>query len=77
MVTELVDEGSVQMSLFDDDDKQHRIALQAAVDVLNQRLGRNVVRFGSMGVDEAWKMRQERKSQCFTTRWDDLLVVKT
>ena len=57
--------------------KHHRIALQKSVDVLNKRLGRNVVRFGSMGVDEAWKMRQERKSRCFTTRWDDLLVVAT
>jgi transposase-like protein len=33
------------------------------------------VRYGSMGVHQAWKMRQERKSRCYTTRWNELLVV--
>ncbi|MEI8341653.1 MAG: Y-family DNA polymerase [Verrucomicrobiota bacterium] len=75
MVTDLVDESSVQMSLFGNEGEKHRIALQKAVDGLNKRLGRNAVSFGSMGLDEAWQMRQERKSRCFTTRWDDLLVV--
>jgi len=28
-----------------------------------------------MGMDQTWKMRQLRKSQCFTTHWDDLLLV--
>ena len=74
-VTELVDEDTVQMSLFENQDDRHRIALQAAVDMLNKRLGRNVVRYGSMGVDQAWGMRQERKSRCYTTRWDELLSV--
>jgi len=73
-VTNLVDEESVQMTLFENQDQKHRMALQKAVDVLNKRLGRNVVRYGSMGVDEAWGMRQERKSKCYTTRWNELLV---
>ena len=75
MVTELVGECSVQRSLFEDSGDKQRVALQAAVDVLNQRLGKNAVRFGAMGVQEEWQMLQDRKSQCYTTRWDELLVV--
>lgn len=74
-VTELVDEGTEQMSLFENRDQKHRIALQAAVDGLNNRLGRNVVRYGSMGVQEPWRMRQQRKSRRFTTCWNELLSV--
>ena len=74
-VTELVDEGTVQMSLFEHQNQKHRLALQMAVDALNKRLGRNVVRYGSMGVQEAWRMRQLRKSRRFTTCWNELLSV--
>jgi len=74
-VTHLVDEAQVQMTLFEHQNQGHRIALQKAVDVLNKRLGRNVVRYGSMGVDEAWGMRQERKSCRYTTCWNELLSV--
>jgi len=53
-VTHLVDETSVQMTLFENQNQRHRIALQKAVDGLNKRLGRNVwCRYGSMGVHEA------------------------
>ena len=75
MVSELVDEGAVQRSLFEEPVDRHRAALQTAVDALNRRLGRNVVRFGSMGVLDDWEMRQERKSHGYTTRWDELLEV--
>ena len=73
-VTDLMDESTVQMSLFKHHDEKHRKALQAAVDALNKRLGRNVVRYGSMGVQEPWRMRQLRKSRRFSTCWNELLV---
>ena len=73
-VTELVNEAEVQMTLFGDAANPRRISLQTAVDQLNKRLGTNTVRYGSMGVEQTWKMRQERKSRCYTTRWNDLLV---
>ena len=73
LLTELVPESQAQMSLFEAE-TQEKKALQAAVDALNKRLGRNAVRYGAMGVREDWKMRQGRKTRCFTTKWEDLLV---
>ena len=77
-VTELVPEGCVQLSLFDEPaGASPRKALEDAVDQLNRRYGTNTVRYGAMGTRQRWGMRQERKSQGFTTRWSELPVVKT
>ena len=77
-VTELVPEESVQLSLFDEPkNASPRKALQEAVDQLNTRFGKDTVRYGAMGTRQAWGMRQERKSQGFTTRWGELPVAKT
>jgi DNA polymerase V len=76
LVTELVGEDSVQLSLFERNDEHQRNALQKCVDALNKRLGTNMVRYGSMGVQEPWRMRQERKSKRFTTQWEELLVAQ-
>jgi DNA polymerase V len=50
--------------------------LDRIVDGLNRKLGRNAIRYGSMGVKQGWAMRQENRSQKFTTRWDELPVAK-
>jgi len=77
-VTDLIAESDLQPDLFD-------AALEAAgrvreldqiVDGLNRKLGRNAIRYGSMGVKSRWAMRQERRSRKFTTRWDELPVAK-
>jgi len=46
------------------------------VDQINRKYGTNTVRYGSMGFDRKWRMRQNRKSRAFTTRWEELLVAK-
>jgi len=46
------------------------------VDQLNRKYGTNTVRYGSMGFQQQWRMRQERKSRGFTTRWEELLVAR-
>jgi len=76
MLTELIPDNSVQMSLFEEGDGQQD-HLQSVVDQLNRKLGQNTVRYASMGMQQTWKMRQERKSPCYTTHWDELLAVGT
>ena len=71
---ELVPGDSVQMSLFEEGYGQQN-HLQTVVDQLNRKLGQNTVRYASMGMQQPWKMRQQRKSPCYTTQWDELLVV--
>jgi len=59
-----------------------RTALMAAMDVLNRRFGRDSVRIGSATLAShdtdvrSWATRQERRSPRYTTRWDEMPVVK-
>ena len=59
-----------------------RSALMEAMDNLNRRFGRNAVRVGSTTlVDQhsevrRWAARQERRSPRYTTRWDEMPVVR-
>jgi DNA polymerase V len=60
-----------------------RSRLMAAMDALNNRFGRDSVRLGSTaaasnGAETAvWATRQERRSPRYTTRWDEMPVVRT
>ena len=46
-----------------------------AMDEINQKFGKETVRFGSAKTEGSWKMKQTRKSQSFTTDWNELLFV--
>jgi DNA polymerase V len=77
-VTDLIAESDLQPDLFDAaPEAAGRVReLDRIVDGLNRKLGRNAIRYGSMGVKSRWAMRQERRSRKFTTRWDELPVAK-
>lgn len=55
-----------------------REKLMATIDGINQRYGQGMVKAACIGVHEKahWYMRQERKTQGYTTNWDEVLVAK-
>jgi DNA polymerase V len=59
-----------------------RAALMDAMDVLNRRFGRDSVRIGSATVAShdaevrSWATKQERRAPRFTTRWEEMPVVR-
>ena len=55
--------------------RQHN--LMKAVDEINQKFGKDIVRFGSLlrGDTAAWVMKQIYKSPSYTTNWNVLLTV--
>ena len=59
-----------------------RARLMAAMDTLNNRFGRDSVRIGSTTVASrnaevaVWATKQERRSPRYTTRWDEMPVVR-
>jgi DNA polymerase V len=59
-----------------------RTKLMSAMDTLNNRFGRDSVRLGttaaaSHGAEiRVWATKQERRSPRYTTRWDEMLVVR-
>ncbi len=45
-----------------------------AVDQIEAERGRHALRHAREGLDHGWRMWQERRSQRYTTRWDELPV---
>lgn len=46
------------------------------IDNINFGLGADMLKFATAGTKKNWKMRQELRSQRFTTRWDELYLIK-
>jgi DNA polymerase V len=50
--------------------------LMTVIDSLNSRYGNGTIRFASEGMRQDWKMRSDLRSPRYTSRWDELLVVR-
>jgi DNA polymerase V len=46
-----------------------------AMDSLNQKWGRNKIRFAAQGTGDRWQTQQAYRSAKYTTHWDELLKV--
>jgi len=66
---------TVQQSLFVDEAVLKSDALMPVIDLLNQRLGRDVVTLGSHLKTPQWQSLSELKSPAYTTQWQDLKTV--
>ena len=75
MFLDLVRAPDVQAGLFDPPDTPSRQQLMRTVDALNARYGRDTISFASSGRSRTWKLRREYISQCYTTRFDELLRI--
>lgn len=69
--------GRRQASLLADSKREERAAaLMAAMDQINDRWGRGSIRPLATGFGGDWRMRRENLSQAWTTRWDEVPVVR-
>ncbi|WP_298962633.1 Y-family DNA polymerase [uncultured Methylobacterium sp.] len=75
LLLDLIPAAGVQGSLFLQPDDPRRLALMGAIDGINQRYGRDRVRFAGTGLGRGWKLKAEFHSPRYTTRWDELLRV--
>jgi len=71
MLMDISSDDAVQGSLFDRVDRKKHQRLMTVLDTVNNRYGRNTLKFGCMGDGKAWKIKQERLSPCYTTRISD------
>lgn len=76
MVMELVPAGQVQLPLFDDGSRARNEKAMKAMDGVNTKYGRDVVRTATQDFNKKWKLRQEHLSKRYTTRFGELAVVK-
>lgn len=71
----LVPEKYCRPGLFSPPDRESG-PLMAALDTINGRWGRQTIQHAVAGFVKPWRNRQEMKSRAYTTRWQDLPLVK-
>ena len=79
LLLDLVPEGQEQGELPLDDDGEASARLMTAVDAINDRYGQGSIRVASAGVQgekREFEMRQQLRTPRYTTRWDELPVVR-
>lgn len=83
MLTGIVPNSEVQMDLFDPElYTQKQFKLMESMDFINSKFGRNHAAFAATGLHKKgdhrnkWLMNQNFLSKRYTTRWDELLLVK-
>jgi len=77
MLTDFIKQERIQPDLFNQPygtDRRHNVML--TVDKINARYGKNKIFFASDGIKNNWSMKREMVSQRYTTRWNELLIVK-
>jgi DNA polymerase V len=77
ILSDIIPAVSLQLSTYvqePDIERQHR--LMRVVDGVNAKMGKNKLFFAAAGAQQAWKMKQTKKSACFTTNWHELLTIR-
>ncbi|HEX2628863.1 MAG TPA: DUF4113 domain-containing protein, partial [Chitinophagaceae bacterium] len=77
MVLDLVPQTCIQLGLFDMRDRAKDQQLMKAIDRTNTTFGKDAVRYASHGYCTHWKLRTAHLSPKYTTRIDELMVVKS
>jgi DNA polymerase V len=76
MLTGIVTEDCVQMNMHQDvGDVVKQKKMMTVLDTVNRKWGRSTVSYAAAGTTQPWKMKQQKKSACFTTSWHELLTI--
>lgn len=77
MLVDLVARDRVPKDLFSSQEQKGKsLALMAALDKVNARFGRGALTTGAAAIQTRWRMKQDRRSPCYSTRWTDLIRIK-
>ncbi|MES2617031.1 MAG: Y-family DNA polymerase [Bacteroidota bacterium] len=76
IVSAIVPETAIQQNLFDTTDRSKMNSAMQALDALNMRYGKDTVKVAVQGYEKRWKLKQEKLSPNYTTRWKDIIEVK-
>ena len=60
-----------------DYDREVSDRILQTIDTINNRYGSSTLKIASEGINNTWKMRRDNVSQCYTTRFDELVEVKS
>jgi DNA polymerase V len=71
----LVPSEKLTKRIFDDERFHRQHNLMKAMDEINQKFGKDTIRFAGVRTEGDWMMKQTRKSQRYTTDWNELMTV--
>lgn len=77
IVSGISSETFVQGNLFEGGNNEKLKSISKLADELNSRYGRDKLKLAVQGNNKDWKLKQEKLSPRYTTRWDELLKVKS
>lgn len=76
MLGDFFSQGVAQLNLFDENaPRANSEALMSLMDKLNQQ-GRGTLYFAGQGIQQAWQMKREMLSPCYTTRLADVPIAR-
>ena len=60
-----------------DYDREASDSIMQTIDKINNRYGGEAIKIASEGIKKIWRMKRENVSPCYTTRFDELVEVKS
>ncbi len=76
LLSGLVPDSSIQANMFVPETKNNGRMLMGMIDNVNFSMRDDVLKFATSGTTRNWKMRQELRSQRYTSRWEELFEVR-
>ncbi len=75
IVTGLLPEKEIQGNLFSAPGNEKGQQLMASLDQVNRRFGQETLKVATQGIARKWRLRQEKLSPGYTTRWGELMEI--
>jgi DNA polymerase V len=75
VIMDFIPEDKVQLTLFENSNPKHHV-LMHTLDGLNSKFGQQKIKVASQDQRRVWKMKQEKKSPCYTTKLSDIITVR-
>jgi DNA polymerase V len=76
MLSGIVPDESIQANLFAEEPENNKRMLMSMLDNVNFAMRDDILKFARSGTTRDWKMRQELRSPRYTSRWEEMFVVK-
>ena len=72
LLTGLEEQNKMQLPLFDEVDRQRSQRLMQTVDAIKAEIPEANLHWAAEGLDQPWRTNFKRRSQRYTTRWNEL-----
>jgi DNA polymerase V len=74
VIMDFTPENSTQLNVFENSNEKHK-KLMLVLDEVNNKVGKNKLKLASQDKNRVWKMRQEKLSPRYTTKFKEIITV--